>query len=574
MQTPSVVSRVLSWAFPGSNKPAVQVQYPKEGDSPEKGPGGGKSVAEQIEPNVEQKSFGMLVDEMNCDYQIKFANFVLAANVAAVQVSISVENGDGPKSDAIQKALQKLWEQTVPAMIQAVGFGRVAFEKDWDYVTKSGVGITVIKRLEPMEYHDSRLRLSEDHKFDGFDVRVSANPDKWLPVESVNAWWLAINATAKNPHGVSWYRGAVEDAWRTKKKTMRNRDIFVRRFAIRGGVAHGPETLTDERTGQIIDCQAKMVEAADNLYSGGTTYLPNTPHSDPDMRAAGKYEWDFAEANAATLDPGPILAVEDKDNVAILRAFGIPEKAAIEGDGVGSFSQLSLQILTLFAVVDSIVAQFIDSFNAYCVQATREANYGEGPGPEFEAHAVKLTNRPDSFVVQLVTSLASNPQFATIMLSGGVDLRGLLESLGLPVSPQLEELAKQVAGRFMATVGPVAGAPGQGPGLDAGVAISGDPVPAEFANFSTLQLNRVFAATSKIQNALIDGTDSETVARIKLKAIGWAQDNVDKLIGDASDGTIDVPTPAPVAMANLLHSQKQQFQTFLDDLVKKKSLKP
>jgi len=107
-----------------------------------------------------------------------------------------------------------------------------------------------------------------------------------------------------------------------------------------------------------------------------------------------------------------------------------------------------------------------------------------------------------------------------------------------------------------------------------GAGAAGEPgtsppaVPAEFANFSTLQLNRAFAATSKIQQAFIDGTDSETVARIKLKSIGWSQDNVDKLIADASDGKVDEP---PIAMRNLIQGQKIEFQNFLAELVKKKS---
>lgn len=571
MAKQSVFSKIINWVAPGFNKPAPVRRSPN--DPNESGPSGSRaSVSDQIQPNQENKGFGLLVDEMNCDYQIKFCNYIVAANVAAVQVSISVENGDGPKSAALQEKLQKLWEKTVASMMPSIGFGRVAFEKGWDYDTKNQ--LTYVQKLEAMEYQDSRLKLTEDHKYDGFSVKIKDNPETWEPVLRENSWWLAIGATAKNPHGVSHYKGAVEACWRIKRETMKNREVYVRRFAIRGGVAHGPETAIDERNGLPYSCAEKMAESAEAFYSGGMMYLSNEPHHDSRMAEAGKYEWDFSEANATALDPGPLLTVEDKDNVSISRAFGIPEKTGMEGDGVGSYAQLSEQMLTLFALVDSIVAQWIASFQEYVVECSREANYGEGDGPVFTIHAVKLTNRPDSFVITLLTALAANPQFATLLLSGGVDLRSVLEQVGLPVSPEFELIAKQVAARFQAATGGPAGAmPGQpGPtGADPGTSPEG-AVPAEFANFSTLQLNRVFSATSKIQNAFIDGTDSESVARIKLTSIGWSPASVDKLIADASDGTIDDPElAAPVAMRNLLTNQKAQFKGFLEDLVKKKS---
>lgn len=561
-------SRILNWAAPGTNKPAPATAIVRR-PGIEPGPTGAKSVADQVEPNPESKSFGQLVEEMNTDYQIAFSNFVIAANVAAVQVSISVENGDGQKSDTLQQKLQKLWERTVPSMMPSVGFGRVAFEKGYQYDPAGPV--TFVDKLEPMEYQDSKLKLTDEHKFDGFMVRVSDSPEKWLQVDAQNAWWLAINATAKNPHGISHYKGAVEKAWMTKTESMRNRGIYIRRYAIRGGVIRGPETVIDERTGQQVSAAEKALAAVENLYTGGTYYASNEPHHDARFADKGEYEWQFDEANVTALDPTPILNVIDKDDVAILRAFGIPEKTAIEGEAVGSFAMVSEQMMTLFALVDSFVGQWVESFQRYVVEQSREMNYGTGPGPKFTIHAVKLSNRPDSFVVQLVQTLAANPQFATVMMSGGIDLRDMLEKLGLPVTPELEQISQQVAARFLATQGAMAGAPpagGAGTAGDPGT--SPDAVPAEFANFSTLQLNRAFAATSKIQQAFIAGTDSETVARIKLKSIGWSQENIDKLIADASDGTIDTP----IAMRNLIKGQRVAFQNFLTGLVKKKSLKP
>lgn len=568
-KTGNILSRIVNWTFPGSNqapKRSAEQQLPK----------GQKSVSDLIEPVPESRAFGDLVDMMNCDYQIKFANYVIAANVAAVQVSISIEGGTGsPKEAALQEKLQKLWDRSVSAMMPSIGFGRVAFEKSWHYDEKNQ--LTVIDKLEPMEFQDSRLKLDEDHCYDGFDVRIKRSPDEWKPVDRVNSWWLAINATAKNPHGISHYKGAVEAAWNAKRLTMHNREIYVRRFAIRGGIARGPETVRDERTGQIISGAEAAIQASDSLYTGGTMFVSNEPHHDNNMAQAGKYEWEYDEANVVALDPQPILNVVDKDDVAILRAFGIPEKAAIEGDSVGSLAMVSEQILILFAVVDSILAQWVESFNAYVCKLVGEANFGTN-GPEFVANAVKLTNRPDSFVVQLVTALSANPQFQQIFLSGGVDLRSILEKLGLPVSPQLEAIAQQVAARMSATQGAIGG---QGPGQPAGQPAGGDQAPAgEFSQTSTLQMNRTLKATHAILDRFINGS-SAAVTQTMLEAIGWSPERAKVLIQDAADGTVDddlqdapQDTPgSPVAMRNLINGQRAEFKAFLGDLVKKKSLK-
>lgn len=546
------VGRILKLQFPWTNKALPEKPKPS---GVNEGPDG--CVSDKVKPKPESKEFGEIVREMNADYQIAFANFVLAANVAAVQVTVSVENGDD-RSDAIQQKLQTLWDQTVPAMMGAVGFGRVAFEKDWDYDTKNR--ITFIASLAAMEFEDTKLKLTPEHKFDGFKLKVSDSPEQWEHVKQKDAWWLAIDATPKNPHGISQYKGAVEKAWRRKRESQENLAMYVRRYAIRGGVVHGPMTEPDELTGLPVSCVEKMAAAAENLWTGGLMYLPNDAHPNPDMAKAGRYKYDFTEANVTAMDPAPIQATIDKEDVAILRAIGIPEKAGIEGDGVGSFAQLTEQILTLFARVDTLVAQFVRSFQKYCVEAVREANYEDESGPTFHVNAVKLTNRPDSFVITLLTALVANPQFAQVILGGGVDLRNLLEQVGLPVTTEFEEVAKQVAARFQVA----AGLPGAMPAPAGGGVLddaSGDgPTPGEFGNSSRLQWTRNVKAIRDILQELIDGKSSPAFAQTMLEALGLTPDRAKALIDDAtSDGTIDDPDLADagaVTMANALEDSR------------------
>lgn len=69
----------------------------------------------------------------------------------------------------------------------------------------------------------------------------------------------------------------------------------------------------------------------------------------------------------------------------------------------------------------------------------------------------------------------------------------------------------------------------------------------EMAGLSTLQWNRNKKAIEKTLNELADGTISESKARVFLAAVGMTDENINLLIADASDGSIDTQLPDEVA---------------------------
>jgi len=499
----------------------------KSGGSPVGG------VASDLATKPEPRELGDLVALMDEDYQIKFARYILAANIASVQVNVTVEDGDGAKSDAIQKSLQSLWENSIAAMQDSIGHGRVAFEKCHSYEAVNNVNL--IDKLTALPFDKTRLKLSEDGSFAGIDLQTK--DDTWETIPANDSWWLALDATAIRPHGQSQYLGAVFKSWKRKKTNLENREKFSRRFAIRGGIAHIPMTDVDEMTGQITSVPEKMQGALDSLYSGGTLMLPNDRHPEID----GQYKYDFSEANAENLDPAPIDAIIEKDDVAILRAFGIPEKTVTEGGSTGSFAMVSQQMLTLFARVESLLSEFVKSFQKYVVDKVREINYGpsEVSGPKFDIAFTKLTNRPDSLVGELLKILVANPQFATVLISGGLDLRQILTTLGLTVGDDFESVSQAVAARFAAVAGAMPGAAGvAGAGLDNGDGTVGG---GEFSGMARRGWQNNRKAINDIRQELIDGTTSEAYARTMLATLGLPTAAIDALIADALDGVNDDP---------------------------------
>ena len=76
----------------------------------------------------------------------------------------------------------------------------------------------------------------------------------------------------------------------------------------------------------------------------------------------------------------------------------------------------------------------------------------------------------------------------------------------------------------------------------AGAGPDGTPQPTgEMAGLSTLQFTRNRKAIKKILEELANGVTSEQAARVYLGGIGLAQQSIDALIADASDGKVETP---------------------------------
>lgn len=70
-----------------------------------------------------------------------------------------------------------------------------------------------------------------------------------------------------------------------------------------------------------------------------------------------------------------------------------------------------------------------------------------------------------------------------------------------------------------------------------------DQSSGEWMGLSRLQWNRNRKAIADVLNGLTDGSMSKALAQAQLSMIGIAQKNIDAIIADASDGTVDNPLP-------------------------------
>jgi lambda family phage portal protein len=89
-----------------------------------------------------------------------------------------------------------------------------------------------------------------------------------------------------------------------------------------------------------------------------------------------------------------------------------------------------------------------------------------------------------------------------------------------------------------------------GPADDAAaIAQEADGGTGEWMGLSRLQWNRNRKALTDVLNGLADGSMSQALAEAQLAMIGLSQKNIDAIVADATDGTIDNPLPAEEANA-------------------------
>lgn len=405
-------------------------------------PRGARSISAEplaAERYEEPRDLPALTAEMRKDYQVKLVEIVLAANVKSVDVTISVDAADSSgRADALAEHLQTLWDETKSSMLAAYGDGRVAYEKCFEYDAKANLHYP--RKLEPLPFEMTTLRLTNDGAFDGVDLKTSRGTTT-IPADK--AWWLALDPTALEPHGRSRFLGAMYEVWRERRSAIENRKKFLRRYIVRGGIAHIPPTTVDEQAGEVVDNFAATAEAIDNLYSGGTLLLPNDRIQNADG-SFGDYEYDFTEAKTEMLDPAPVDAVIDGLDQDQLQAGGIPPKTVIEGEAVGSFAMVTQQMRILYSVVEDLLDQFTRSFQRYVIDKCVDHNFDAADGVRITIAHASLTSGPDSLVVEIVKAILTSPQLSPLVLSGVIDLGQMLEAVGVPVTDDVAAKLRQM----------------------------------------------------------------------------------------------------------------------------------
>ena len=264
-----------------------------------------RSVAQLLAKLVgpEPKNIDELVDGMRTDYQVRLSELTIDALIQTVPVTIAVEEDgefadelDQQRAEEMAKKLTALWDSRLKDMLECKAYGRVAFEKVYDYCRVSG--LQYICDLEPLPFKQTTMLLDDEGRFNGINLKISEEAQ--LDLDPVKSWWLAIDTTATQPHGRSRFLGAPQQVWQGRRKLFKLRELFLNRCILKGGVAHIPMESSVAEDGTVTDESTNVEQAFDNYVTGGLIMLPND--RDVDTK---QYKYDVTLPEGLN-DPGPI----------------------------------------------------------------------------------------------------------------------------------------------------------------------------------------------------------------------------------------------------------------------------
>lgn len=499
----------MSWYNPTTWGGKITPIHTKRGEGGR--PASGEKPSDRIEQKPESKSLGKIVEEMRSDYQVSFCERILGANIAAIQVTASGET----VSEELTESLQTLWDRTLSSMLDSIAYGRVAYELEW----KNDGVYQVPCRAEPLPFELSRMNLC-DGRFDGIEVKTKSG--QWEPIDVMNSWWLAIDATVVQPHGRSRFLPAPYEVYKDKRGAKKNRQTATSKWGTRGPIMRGPQTDFDPQTQQTFDVLPELSPAVDVWSAGGMLYLSND--RDPASKDGNEYKYAVEQAELAGFDPTSINDTIERMDVEMARAFGIAEQTIMEAGGVGTYGSITQKMLLLFAVCEGILDQWCRSFEKYVIAKVLAVN--GLPAESITLSYTSLAQRPDAFIFEAIKILLANPQFVEAIMAGGVDIKAMLEDAGFPVTEQLAAVMATIAQRMAATA--AAGAP------PIGAAPAG-----EMSGLGRRQWQNNRKAINDVLQDLIAGSTSEVMAKELLQSLGVPPERAQVFIDDAKDGKVD-----------------------------------
>lgn len=378
-----------------------------------------------------------LVDEMDKDYQVKLSDLTLTSGVKQVKVTFNCEEGD-ERATAVKDHAEKLYYRKLSAMLKFLKYGRVAFERAWNYA--AGVNTCDLNELP---YRQTKMIL-EGGQFSGIELKGKDEQKNPVTVnlQRAYAFWLGLDTTPTEPHGRSRYIGAPCDMWHERRNTRRLLRIFLDKFALGSRIIYAPTEIPDPTNN---DPNAPKINIASLIHqqfaayeAGGTVVIDNERQlvsGGPNGQQDVGYKIQVVDDNAKPQDSAPILAVMSEQDSWQLLAFGIPPKTVTEGSEQGSFAMVAQQRIVLLAVFEEVFLQLREQFQAGVIDAMVQMN---GCSPVTMDYT-PITERPDDLASEIVKAWLTSPKLSEVVASGTVDIIAMLEACGVPVTKEGHE---------------------------------------------------------------------------------------------------------------------------------------
>lgn len=314
----------------------------------------------------ENKRLEKIVEDIESDYQFKFARETLQSLVTTNKVAFVAANGSDQRAQTVAANLQQRWDSTIVHAFQCFSFGRAAFEKC--YAIDQDTRAVVLSALDYLPFADTEMKLSPEGEFLG----IKLGKDILDPSQS---WWLALDPTPKEPHGRSRYIGAPARVREWRRTLDNNELIWYSRFAIGQGVGRFPEPSGAQSGQAFTHPRDAMGVMLDQIKSGGTLLLSSQQYANVDGGPSGQFLYDYTPSEGLR-DATALVTRRQSLDVCVLRSMSIPEMALTNPGQTGTFAMAEAHQLLLDATADGILSQIVESYKRYVVDKVVALNGG------------------------------------------------------------------------------------------------------------------------------------------------------------------------------------------------------
>jgi len=433
------------WNFLGRTKQVDKVPA-RTNATPDQGRGRSAIARDAIQ---EPKTLKELVDRIESDTQFLLGKLAIKALVCSAKVSIECD--DAYRADADQ--LTALWEKSISDAFECFGFGRTVFEKRYGPYAN---GRRPIVGLDPLPFEDTEMVLDDAGQFTGVRVKTSSET---LTLDAACVWWCALDATPKEPHGRSRYRGAPLKVWKWRQQSDKNWEIYENKHALGHGLIRAPSRYPDNMDrggdvgeinagGTVADPMSDAMAMLDVLKSGGSAVLP----SEYDPKTNQPY---FSyEPPTTRMDASPIENRRRVLDAMALRSLGVPERAVTQDEATGSYGMAEVHRKVLANTCEEILQQILTSFQEGVVDPWAKQNYGDSV--KFFVVSQPIVDESKQLVVDVIKAIITGQS----PMAEALDIAKLLEIADLPASENIGEVLEKVFKQISAASAPQ---PGFGP---------------------------------------------------------------------------------------------------------------
>jgi hypothetical protein len=387
----------------------------------------------------EDQGITKAVRDMRADYQVHISVMTLKALLCQIPVQVQAVGEQDARCAAVSNHLETVWTDSLTNVENTLYYGRTAYELVYGFDQANW--INCVRKCVDLPFENTKLELQDgDPNGITLTVKNEAGKDQSIHVPQYKSWWQSIGATNIQPHGVPIINGSPKEVWARRQAQIDRIEDFCTRFAYDGGIFQTPLFARDAMNREI-DVGDIFNKEMQRKGPGGCLLLP--------------FDWDpvtnqnkYREIRAPTSQsPQPLIDVLSAFDIQQLRSFGISEKTITEGSQMGSWASATVQMLVLYAVVESLLKGLIWTFKRDVVPPVTALNWnGTGWTPTFDVVYVPLAKRNDSLVLQVLGDALTKPDLSPAIISELLDLPKILRTFNFDLNPDTEaKMAEMVA---------------------------------------------------------------------------------------------------------------------------------